>query len=210
MHEIALNPLINGVSFWENPHAVFSPGLSPDVIDTANVMTGGFSAEYGNRFGGVVDIVTKSGLRMGEQRLRRRSTAAGRTAECSCGEIGGRRERFGYYVFGSVFESDRFLSPPDPEAIHDSGRGGHVFVQLDANLGRAGSLRVVLMGDGANFEIPRRRWTSSCARWRTPSSAPANRRPLSAGLARFDDLALGASFYQRWSRSQLHARPPAP
>jgi len=27
-HEIALNPLINGVSFWENAHAVFSAGRS--------------------------------------------------------------------------------------------------------------------------------------------------------------------------------------
>src|ERR1044071_7397754 len=53
--EVALNPLINGVSFWENAHAVFSAGFSPDVIDTANVMTGGFPAEYGNRFVGVVD-----------------------------------------------------------------------------------------------------------------------------------------------------------
>src|SRR4029453_5994784 len=42
--EVALNPLINGVAFWENPHAVFSSGLSPDVIETANVMTGGFPA----------------------------------------------------------------------------------------------------------------------------------------------------------------------
>ena len=62
-HEVALNPLINGVSFWENTHSVFSAGLSPDVIETANIMTGGFPAEYGNRFGGVIDIVTRSGLR---------------------------------------------------------------------------------------------------------------------------------------------------
>src|SRR4029450_3067429 len=62
--ELALNPTINGVSFWENTHAAFSGGISADVIDTANVMTGGFPAEYGNRFGGIVDIVTKSGLRM--------------------------------------------------------------------------------------------------------------------------------------------------
>jgi hypothetical protein len=46
-----------------NPHAVFFAGFSPDVIETANVMIGGFPAENGNRFG-VVDIVTKSGLRM--------------------------------------------------------------------------------------------------------------------------------------------------
>src|ERR1700704_4711529 len=125
-HEVALNPLINGVSFWENPHTLFSGGLSPAIIECANVMTGGFPAEYGNRFGGVVDIVTKSGLRMqndgtflisGGQAGRRSIT----------GDFGGHRERLAYYGFGSLFQSDRFLSPPDPDAIHDSGHGGHGF-----------------------------------------------------------------------------------
>ena len=37
--EIALNPIIDGVAFWENPHAMFSAGVSPDIIETANVMT---------------------------------------------------------------------------------------------------------------------------------------------------------------------------
>ena len=97
-HEVALNPLINGVSFWENTHSVFSAGLSPDVIETANVMTGGFPAEYGNRFGGVIDIVTRSGTTDGEPRRRygerrrlpdagaweRNSAAAGGGSAISC------------------------------------------------------------------------------------------------------------------------------
>ncbi|HWP84534.1 MAG TPA: carboxypeptidase regulatory-like domain-containing protein, partial [Terriglobia bacterium] len=62
--EIALNPFINGVSFWENTHSVFSAGLGVDYIESMNVMTGGFAAEYGNRFGGVLDVVTKSGFTM--------------------------------------------------------------------------------------------------------------------------------------------------
>ena len=47
-NEIALNTSINGVSFWENPHSVFSAGLSPDIVQSVNVMTGAFPAEYGN------------------------------------------------------------------------------------------------------------------------------------------------------------------
>jgi hypothetical protein len=27
--EVALNTMINGVSFWENPHAIFSGGVAP-------------------------------------------------------------------------------------------------------------------------------------------------------------------------------------
>src|SRR5262249_41041506 len=121
--EVALNPLINGVSFWENAHAVFSAGLNPDVIETANVMTGGFAPEYGNRFGGVVDIVTKSGLR--RETSGSVSVNAGEAGRRNVfGDFGGHHGRIGYYAFGSMFQSDRFLSPPAPEAIHDHARGG--------------------------------------------------------------------------------------
>ena len=201
-HEIALNPLINGVSFWENPHALLSAGLSPDVIDTANIMTGGFPAEYGNRFGGVVDVITKSGLTMrndGSVTLN-----AGQAARRSVlGEFGGHRGRFGYYAFGSMFESDRFLSPPDPEAIHDSARGGHGFVQLDGNLGRAGSLKAVFIGDGANFEIPK---TPMDVELRPLANASQRTRQQTAIVGwrqTMADMAINASFYQRWSQSRL-------
>ena len=33
--EIALNPIIDGVAFWENPHAMFSAGVSPDIVETS-------------------------------------------------------------------------------------------------------------------------------------------------------------------------------
>src|SRR5207342_1212623 len=35
-HEVALNPFINGVQFWENAHSVFSPGLGVDYIESMN------------------------------------------------------------------------------------------------------------------------------------------------------------------------------
>ena len=201
-HEIALNPSINGVSFWENPHAVFSAGLSAEVIDTANVMTGGFSAEYGNRFGGVVDIITKSGLVLGNSGAVTLNLGGSGRRNLS-GEIAGRRGTFGYYMFGTVFESDRFLSPPDVTAIHDSARAGRIFTQLDQNFRRAGSFRAVLMLDGTNFEIPK---TSVDVVMRPLANAAQQNRQQSviAGwTGGVSDLAISASFYQRWSRSQL-------
>jgi TonB dependent receptor/Carboxypeptidase regulatory-like domain len=201
-HEVALNPVINGVSFWENPHFLLSPGLSPLVIDTANVMTGGFSAEYGNRFGGVVDIVTKSGMRMQHDGfVAATGGQAGRGS--ATGEVGGHRSRFGYYVFGSVSTSDRFLSPPDPVAIHDSGRTGHGFVQLDANLGGSGALRIVLMGDGANFEIPKTPLDVAQRPLANASERSRQQTSIVGWTRASSNLALAASFYQRWSSSRL-------
>ena len=93
---------------------MFSAGLSPDIIDTANVMTGAFPAEYGNRFGGVVDVATRSGLRMHERGSATFSTGdQGRRRAAA--DIGGQRGAFGYFMSASTLASERFLSPPDPE-----------------------------------------------------------------------------------------------
>jgi hypothetical protein len=172
------------------------------VIDAANVMTGGFSAEYGNRFGGVVDIVTKSGLRMQHEGFVAASGGqAGRGS--AAGEMGGHRDRFGYYVFGSMFTSDRFLSPPDRVAIHDSGTGAHGFVQFDANLGGSGALRLVAMGDGNNFEIPKTRLDLDQRPLANAQERTRQQTAIVGWTRAASNLALAASFYQRWSSSRL-------
>jgi len=201
--ELALNPIINGVSFWENPHSVFSGGVSPDVIEMANVMTGGFSAEYGNRFGGVVDIVTKSGFNMDDHGSVMLNAGDATRLNMS-GAFGGHREKLAYYLFGSAFQSDRFLSPPDPRAIHDRGRGGHGSFQIDARPNADNSLRMIVMGDGTNFDIPvtpldeQLRPAAKAREWTRQQTAIIgwNRTFSSNAL-------LHTSFYQRWSRSRL-------
>src|SRR5439155_11893092 len=120
-NEIALNTFLNGVSFWENPHTVFSAGLTPDIIQSVNVLTGNFPAEYGNRFGGVLDIVTKSGLSMNNEGAL--TLGAGNALRNNAAvEFGGHTRNAGYYFYSSGFESGRFLSPNDPRSIHDTGR----------------------------------------------------------------------------------------
>lgn len=152
-HELALNPSINGVQFWENPHAVFSPGLGVDYIDSINVMTGGFPAEYGSRFGGVLDVATKSGAAM---RNRGSATVGIGTAQRHnlSVELGGPHGRLAYYLNLSGFMSDRFLSPPSPRSIHNSGRGLRSFGRLDLRTSDRNHFNVVAMGDGVDFQLP--------------------------------------------------------
>jgi hypothetical protein len=63
--EFSLHEFINGVSFLDNTQPQFSPGASPQIFETVDLMTGGFKPEYGNRFGGVLDITTRSGADLG-------------------------------------------------------------------------------------------------------------------------------------------------
>ena len=153
-HEVALNPFINGVQFWENAHSVFSPGLGVDYIESMNVMTGGYSAEYGNRFGGILDVVTKSGFTLGNRGAVSLGTGSAQRHNVGL-EFGGHAQRTAYYLNLTGFTSDRFLSPPSPRAIHDTGRGLRGFGQLDFRLNDANDIKLVMMGDGVNFELPK-------------------------------------------------------
>lgn len=198
-HEVALNPSINGVQFWENAHSVFSPGLGVDYIESMNVMTGGFSAEYGNRFGGVLDVVTKSGFSM---RNRGSITLGAGTAQRhNVGvETGGRTDRAAYYVNLSGFTSDRFLSPPSHRSIRNSGRGIRSFGRVDLRASDANEINVIVTGDGVNFELPMdERDERLRPDFRNLQRARSQSAILSWNHVRSSDMVMQTSFYQRWS-----------
>src|SRR5213594_1276900 len=202
-NEIALNTFINGVSFWENPHTVFSVGLTPDIIQSVNVLTGNFPAEYGNRFGGVLDIATKSGSSMKNEGSL--TVGAGTALRNNAAiEFGGHTENVGYYFYSAGFESARFLSPNDPRSIHDTGRGGRSFLQLDFSLNPANSVKAVLMGDGTNFQIPK---TSLDDQFRPNANASERTRQETAIVTWShivsNNSSVTAWLYQRWSRIWL-------
>jgi len=200
--EIALNPILDGVAFWENPHAMFSAGVSPDIVDAANVMTGAFPAEYGNRFGGVVDVATRSGLRMHERgsatlsigdEVRRRAAI----------DVGGRRHSFGYFLSTAVLASDRFLGAPDPLAIHDAGSARHAFGRFDWSGANIGTTTVVVMGDATEAEIPK---TPQDIELRPAANArqDARQQTLTLGWTRaWSTRVVNATLYERWSRLRL-------
>src|SRR5262249_12634410 len=129
-NELSLNTFVNGVSFFDNPHQLFTPGLAPEVIQSVNIITGGFPAEFGNRFGGILDIVTRSGfdgnghgsLVMGAGDALRNNAAF---------DYGGHTERFGYFLYAQAFESQRYLNTAEPRGLHDFGKGSRSFAQLD-------------------------------------------------------------------------------
>lgn len=152
-NELSLNTFINGVSFFDNPHQLFTPGLSSDVVQSMNVITGGFPAEFGNRFGGILDVVTRSGFNAdahGDLTLG----AGTRLRHNAALDYGGHTQSFGYFFYGQGFESGRFLNTPEPNLLHDTGRGARTFAQFDYRHGARDSFRLVLTGAGTNFELP--------------------------------------------------------
>ena len=141
-NELSLNTFINGVSFYDNPHQLFTPGLAPDVIQSVNVVTGGFPAEFGNRFGGILDVVTRSGFDAG-QHGDVQLGAGTRLRNNLSFDYGGHTKKLGYFFYTQGFETERFLNTPEPRVLHDTGRGARSFLQLDYRPSPADFFRLV-------------------------------------------------------------------
>lgn len=152
-NELSLNTFINGVSFFDNPHQLFTPGLSPDIIQSVNIITGGFPAEFGNRFGGILDIVTRTGFDANNHGSV--TIGAGNYLRDNASvDFGGHSERLGYFFYAQAFQSDRFLNTPEPRRLHDRGRGSRSFAQLDYRADTNDFFKLALTANGTNFELP--------------------------------------------------------
>ena len=151
--EFSLHEFINGVSFLDNMQPQFSPGVSPQLFETVELMTGGFTPEYGNRFGGVLDITTRSGADLdghGDVNFR---GATVQNYDLNA-DYGGQAGKLGYYGFVDGFTSGRYLDPPEPRELYDFGKGSRAAIQLDWGTGSKDAFKLLLMGSGTNFQQP--------------------------------------------------------
>ena len=151
--EFSLHEFINGVSFLENTQPQFSPGVSPQIFETVDLMTGGFTPEYGNRFGGVLDITTRSGSDLaGHGDLNFRGATLDNYDLNA--DYGGQIGKFGYYLFVDGFTSGRYLDPPEPKELFDFGKGARATTQLDWRADNKDSFKLLVMAGGTNFQQP--------------------------------------------------------
>ena len=151
-HELSLHQFINGVSFLDNSHQHFTAGLNPQIFESANFITGGFPAEFGNRFGGILDITTRSGRTLNGHGSATVGMGTGLDHNAAV-DFGGSAGRWGYYFYASGSESGRFLNPPTPHEIHDLGYGSRGALQLDFQ-GDKDILKLLLTGGGTNLQLP--------------------------------------------------------
>jgi len=151
--EFSLHEFINGVSFLDNTQPQFSPGVSPQIFETVDLMTGGFTPEYGNRFGGVLDIATRSGADLGGHGDVDFRGATLDNYDFNA-DYGGQVGRLGYYFFVDGFTSGRYLDPPEPNELYDFGKGSRATAQFDWRAGTQDAFKLLLMGGGTNFQQP--------------------------------------------------------
>jgi Carboxypeptidase regulatory-like domain len=132
---------------------VYSNQISPEAVQSMELITGVAPAEYGDKSSLIVHIVTKSGL---DQPKPTGSASFGfgsfktPTYEAN---VGAGSSKFGNFLSISGLRSDRYLDPPEFDVLHGDGHNVSVFDRVDAHAGE-GAFHLNVQVAQSSFNIP--------------------------------------------------------
>src|SRR6201998_205567 len=122
---------IDGQPVTDQTSKVFSNQLSPDAVQSMEVISGAPPAEFGDKTSLVIKVTTKSGL--GVTRPTGGVTASyGSFGTSNVGfnlAYGG--QKWGNFIAASGLESGRFLDGPEFSVFHDKGNEENIFDRVD-------------------------------------------------------------------------------
>jgi hypothetical protein len=128
--------------------------LDPKDIQSVEVSRGGYSAKYGDRTYGMVNIVPRSGFEF-ENRQFDLTTGYGSFNQTNNQlSFGGHSPKFAYYGSVSGNRTDLGLEPPALEVIHNNGNGTSGFTTLDYNVASTDELRLASSVRRDHYWIP--------------------------------------------------------
>ncbi len=133
---------------------LYSNQISPDAVQSMEIITGVAPAEYGDKSSLVVHIVTKSGL---DQSQPTGSVAVEygsfKTPTVDL-NVGMGSHRLGNFVSLSGLRTDRFLDSPEFQAIHDTGHKVSLFDRVDAQVNPTGTFHFNVQAARSAFDVP--------------------------------------------------------
>jgi hypothetical protein len=133
---------------------IYSNQISPDAVQSMEMITGVPPAEFGDKDSLVVRIVTKSGL---DQSKPTGSIEAGYgsfnspTADVN---LGAGTHTFGNFLSFSGTRTDRYLDPPEFEALHDAGDSQSLFDRVDFHPSDVNALHLDVHLARSSFDAP--------------------------------------------------------
>ena len=129
------------------------PQFDPKDIDYLEIQRGGYSAEYGDRAYGVLNVVPRSGF----ERYREAELVASYGSFNQTNDqfnFGSHNDQFAYYGSISGNRSDLGLETPVPQVLHDLGSGLSAFTSLIYNKTPNDQLRSVISVRGDHYQVP--------------------------------------------------------
>lgn len=149
-----INYVVDGVPLPQAIDRVLGSEVDPSTIGSAEILEGAYPAQYGGRFGAVVDVTTRGG----------NAGPPGMTVTAGGGSFATTAGSLGYHApigrGGSLFvattarRTSRALDPASPDDPHDAGSSANQFLRLSLPRGGADFLNVTLSHTLQTFQIP--------------------------------------------------------
>jgi hypothetical protein len=133
---------------------LYSNQISQDAVQSMEVITGVAPAEYGDKSSLVVHIVTKSGLDQAKPTGSASFGYGSFTSPTGEVDIGGGSHQLGNFISLSGLRTDRFLDPPELEALHDTGTNVSLFDRFDFRPGANDTLHLNIQAANSGFDVP--------------------------------------------------------
>jgi hypothetical protein len=133
---------------------IYSNQISPDAVQSMEIITGVAPAEYGDKSSLIVHIVTKSGL--DQTKPTGTFTVGYGSFKSPVGEvnIGAGSHTIGNFLSVSGTRTDRFLDPPELVALHDTGNSQSFFDRLDVHPNNVDALHLNVHVGRSSFNVP--------------------------------------------------------
>jgi hypothetical protein len=133
---------------------IYSNQISAEAVQSMEIITGVAPAEYGDKSSLVVHIVTKSGL---DQAKPTGSVSFGYGSFKSPSveaNVGGGSRKVGNFLSVSTLRTNRFLDPPEFDALHDTGKSASIFDRLDAKPSDLDTFHLNFQAARSSFDVP--------------------------------------------------------
>jgi outer membrane cobalamin receptor len=145
--------VVNGIPLTDNRSPAFAPEIEADDVQSMNVLTANYPAEYGRKLGGVIEVTTARDSRQG---LHGRVTASGGSFDMAGGYAQG---QYGWgsntlSVSGNAARTDRYLDAPVENNYTNNGTTGSFATHFERDINQKDRVGVIVRREQARFLVP--------------------------------------------------------
>jgi hypothetical protein len=133
---------------------LYSNQISQDAVQSMEIITGVAPAEYGDKTSLVVHIVTKSGLDQARPTGSASFSYSSFKTPTADLNFGGGSHGIGNFVSFTGMRTDRFLDPPEFQALHDNGHQISLFDRLDLRASDTDTFHLNVQAARSDFNVP--------------------------------------------------------
>ena len=148
-----LQYVLDGFPIYDNRSPAFAPSYDVEAVESMNVRTGGYPAEFGRKLGGVVELTTQHD---GRQGFHGRAIASGGSYDTAGGFVA-LQYGWGRNLFtgsGEGFGTNRYLDPPVVENHTNRGTGGGAAAQFERDFSDHDRMRMSVRQKRAGLLVP--------------------------------------------------------